>query len=299
MKKLSQSTSTFRRQPRPPAEGPLAFFDARNEAFFSALAAARAHFAVEGIHELRVEVKRLRALYSLIEYVTPSFAAKPNASSLRALYRAAGELRDIDIHQAVVLPWLRKLDLSEYFNHLKQRELRFRANFSEVSKSDSKSALSNSRAQIRSAIIATTPERMRKRMERRIRKLAARLATQLGRKNQCSDDLHAVRKASKALKYSLDVWQQCYNKTLAAEACSVRLKRTYGYLGEWRDYLLTSGSVESFLKHKAAKDLADPAAYEAFQANLRRRAESLLAAYNRGKKPLERALDRLSASLHQ
>jgi CHAD domain-containing protein len=285
--------------PRSAGAGITAYFDARSEALYAALTTVRAYYAVEGIHEFRVEIKRLRALYKLVEYVALSFSAKQNASTLAVLFRTAGELRDIDIYQAITLGWLKRLDLREYFNYLKQNELRMRESFAKVSKSFSKATLSKSRAPIRSAVAAIATERIRKRVDKRITKLTVKLMKLVRRKRRSNDDLHLVRKASKALRYTLDIRQECFGMTREGGAASARLKIAYGYLGEWHDMMLTMESVKSFIKRKSRRNVADPAAYATFEAHLHDRAESLLRAYDRGRRPLHQALDRLSASLRR
>jgi CHAD domain-containing protein len=297
MKKSNPSTSISRREPRVAAREVEAYFDTRSAAFWGALATAQAYYAVEGIHELRVETKRLRALFKLIEYTAPSFAAKPSASLLKPLFRAAGELRDIDICQALTLVWLNRLDLREYFNFLKKNELRLREPFAVASGAISKTALAKSGAQIRSALSATYGDRIRKRIEKKIVKLTGKLLAALDRKGHSNDDLHSVRKAAKALRYTLDIWQQCYGKTRAAETASAHLKKVYGHLGEWHDTLLTLESVETFLKHQPRKSIADPAAYATFRTELRGQAKKLLGAYDRGRQPLRQSLGRLDGHL--
>jgi CHAD domain-containing protein len=297
MKKSSRKTSTSNRRSRSSVESVLAYFDLRRKNFLRALSAAQSYYAVEGIHELRVETKRLRALYELVEYTAPVFSAQPHALTLRTLFRAAGELRDLDIRQDLTLRSLKKLDLREFFNQLKQDELRARDSFDAVAGSFSGDALTRSRVQMRAALAAAPGERMRKRIEKKIGKMAAKLATAVNRDRREIGELHSIRKIAKELRYVLDIHQQCYGKSQVIEQTSIRLKRAFGYLGEWHDTVLTLDSVEVYLKRKPAKDLSDPIAYQTFIAELRKRSLSRLAAYARGRMPLQRALGRLSRQM--
>ena|GEM_PF-3612156 len=277
----------------------LEYFDVRQAAFLSALVAARQHYAVEGIHQLRVEVKRLRAFYKLIEQVAPSFAAKPNASSLRELYRAAGTLRDIDIFQSITITRLYRLDLREYFNHLKTIELEKRRKFDTVADSFSESTLTKNRTKIRAALAAFTDNQIRQRINKRLLKLVAKLTKTIERKQRDYNGLHAVRKLSKTLRYTLDVWILCHGKTPASGNALFQLKQTYTALGKWHDHIVTLESLKRYLKDYSDGKLTEPNAYTAFRAVLRKEINRQLLAYERGRQLLLRSLVRLIRSIEQ
>ena len=253
--------------------------------------------AVEGIHDLRLEIKRFRVFYKLIDYAAPLFALKPNLTVFNELFRAAGALRDIDIYQAITLPWLRTNDLSEYFNYLKQEELRLRIIFSEVVSRFSTTAVSNSRRQIISALAIVGEENQRIRISKKILKFASKLTALMERSKPSNSDLHAIRKLAKSLRYSLDIWQFCFGKNALAKDVSNQLQKTYRSLGDWHDFLLNHDSVDSFLAGEAQGGLSDSTAYAKFQKDLRQHAINCLLIYERSKKPLHKSLKRLKPDL--
>lgn len=290
MKKSSPSISTSKRSRKVTADKLLGYFDARRTAFLSALAAARQHYAVEGIHQLRVEVKRLRAFYKLIERIAPSFAAKPNAGSLKELYRAAGSLRDIDIFQAITVAQIDRLDLREYFNQLKSIELEKRHKFDLVSGNFSESTLTGSRTKLRSALTVCDEKQIRLRMRKRMLKLSAKLTKAIDKDKPEHENLHQVRKLSKGLRYTLDVWILCYGKSRMTQTAALRLKQTYGALGEWHDHAVALDSVNKYLKSHAGRKVTAPRAYAAFRTALQKETDHQMRIFERGKQPLSRAL---------
>jgi CHAD domain-containing protein len=271
----------------------LAYFDERREVFQSALKAARSYFAVEGIHDLRLEIKRFRVLYKLIDYAAPSFASKPNLTAFNELFRAAGALRDVDIYQAITLPWLRANDLSEYFNYLKKNELRLRIVFSDTVSRYSTTSISNSRRRIISALAVVGAENQRKRISKKILKFVPKLNSLIDRNKPSNSDLHALRKSAKSLKYSLDIWQVCFGKSALSKDVSNQLQKTYRNLGDWHDFLLSHDSVDAFLAGEVQGSLTDSTAYAKFKKDLRQRADNCLATYERSKKSLHKSLKRL------
>ena len=148
MKRSNSNISTIKNKPCPAAERILVYFDERAKEFREALNAAKSDFTVEGIHDMRVGVKRLRGLYEMVDFIAPSFASKPSLSSFRDLYKAAGALRDIDICQEIALPLQETYNLSEYLNQLGNEELQLRNSFSEAASKYSIASLKKSRQQI-------------------------------------------------------------------------------------------------------------------------------------------------------
>jgi CHAD domain-containing protein len=297
MKRPSPKASICKRRSHSAAEEILTYFDERSEKFRTALYSAQTYFAIEGIHDLRVEMKRLRILYELIDHTAPSFASKPSFLPLKNLFQAAGALRDIDIFQAIALQQLKTLDLCEYVNFLKAEELRLRGAFRDISAVFPDTTLTRSRRQIHSFLAITQRQRLRKCIENRICELAGAVQDLLAFKKQNSIRLHSSRKTSKALRYMLDIRQACYGKSESAADAINQLKSTYDCLGEWRDNLIARRSVDSFLESELQIGPADSLAYASFRAGLREREEQLMVVYKQCRKPLRKSLKRLIHAL--
>ena len=56
-------------------------------------------FDVESIHELRVEIKRLRAFFHLIGHINPVFHPEQDLQKILGLFKSAGKIRDIHVQQ--------------------------------------------------------------------------------------------------------------------------------------------------------------------------------------------------------
>ena len=291
MKRSNSNTSISKHNPS--AERILSYFDERREVFQGALKTAKSYFSIEGIHDLRLEIKRFRVLVKLIDCAAPSFASKPNLTIFKELFGTAGALRDIDICQAIVLPRLKTNDLSEYFNYLKQQELQHRIAFSDLASKSVLTAISRSRRQIVSELAVVSEENQQKRIRNKILKFVPKLNSLMDKKEPGNSDLHKVRKLAKSLRYSLDIWQECYGTTGSGNDATNQLKKTYRSLGDWHDFLLAHKSVDSFLSREAQDGMAESTAYTAFQKDLRQQAERFLSAYERDKRTLRKSLKRL------
>jgi CHAD domain-containing protein len=78
----------------------------------------------EGVHDLRVELKRLKAFFNLIEFLNSQFFAKKRFRNFRAIAKNIGALRDTQV-QAELAEEIKKTfepDISEYLEYLKNKE---------------------------------------------------------------------------------------------------------------------------------------------------------------------------------
>jgi CHAD domain-containing protein len=82
-------------------------------------------FETEYIHKMRTSTKRLRALFILIEFLSEKkFIAKKQLSQLRALFKHAGKIREIQIEALLVLQYEQVLNSKypEYMAYLEWRK---------------------------------------------------------------------------------------------------------------------------------------------------------------------------------
>lgn len=57
----------------------------------------------EILHRLRVAIKKLTALFHLIEFADPSFGSKMHLAKFKEIFKPAGAIRDLDITIALIL----------------------------------------------------------------------------------------------------------------------------------------------------------------------------------------------------
>jgi CHAD domain-containing protein len=261
-----------------------------------AVTAARDYYAIEGIHELRVEIKRIRAFYALIQMVSTGPGSEPERS-LRPVFRAAGRLRDIDIAQGATMPRLAGLDLREYVNYLKHKEMRLRSRFAAVATAYLGSGERKKRRRLETTISNAAAGEAQARLAQKIGQLVGRLDGLLRQKVSPGKKLHAVRKISKQLRYSLDVWKECFGQSERAETAASRLKRSYDCLGAWHDLIMTLDSVEKFRRRRGRAELVRFRDYIGFRTQLKDEAEKSLGRYARGLGALRLSLVRLSEEM--
>jgi len=88
----------------------------------------------DSIHELRVEIKKMRAFLELIKGITPYFDLKRAYKPIKNLFKTAAPIRDAQVLQTMTREYISEVgldvNLSEYFNILKHKEMSGRKEFS-------------------------------------------------------------------------------------------------------------------------------------------------------------------------
>jgi CHAD domain-containing protein len=275
----------------------LEYFDAICDRLRIGLRQAHDHYAIEGIHDLRVEIKRLRALFRLVSFLKPEFDARAEAKPFKPLFGVAGQLRDIDIQQAIILESLERHELSEFANELKQLEFALRPALLIAIKKFQTGRHANNRGEVARALKTMSAEELHDGLARRMKQLEGQIAPLLAKRSVSDIELHEIRKLSKASKYTLEVWQLLVKKDKTATHLSASLKAAYTYLGKWHDARVTNESLSRFLGRGTPRNLFDASAYRKFAAELVSTEAHCLANYRKTSRKLQTDLARLTTKV--
>lgn len=225
--------------------------------------------SIDSVHDMRVEIKRLKAVFALVEWVNASLRAAEHLATIKKLYRAAGKVRDI--HVMTDICWREKatgLEISELLNELKVRELAAANRFMKAADSfDSRSVSCLPQVVSRGLSGFTIPEiavRTEKRLEGSLRVLA-RMAE---RHENVSPDLHGVRIKCKETRYTLEMLRQCGKDAEALEEPNKLLRGVHRALGKWHDCDVTLAFVQVFQESGLQAEPYDPESYSRLQDNL-------------------------------
>jgi CHAD domain-containing protein len=227
------------------------------------LTQASRHHTVAAVHDLRVEIKRLRAFHKLIAASAPQPPSPDLWKPLRKLFRAAARLRDYQVQWGLVLGASRTAgNLSEYLNFLKEQEIHCRTRFSRVSCFFSTEAFSQLYAGARAAM---QPYRAEKVIALTSTRLEAALdeLVQLRREEPFdSETLHRIRILGKEARYVLELLRFQAPPDDWYDRLDQALKTMHQTLGRWHDAVVGQQYVAEFLRAQAVRPLFEPVAYE-------------------------------------
>jgi len=226
---------------------------------------------VEGVHDMRVGIKRLRAYFNLIEWINPVFQAKQTLKPIRRLFKAAGKVRDIHVQQELMMRWITELNLemSEYYNFLKQKETEERKRFADFAKKkfDPKVFQSNWTL-IQNVLSFISTEYIQYKSEERFNAQIEELIKFKEKENLAEDDYHSIRILSKETRYTLEVLQTCFPPKSIWEKLNETLRKVHQALGRWHDNDVSLLFLDGFMLSYAGRSFFDRNSYVKFKNSL-------------------------------
>lgn len=223
-------------------------------------------FDVEGIHDLRVGVKRIWAVLNLLGWIIPEFEPKKVLKKLNRFFKAAGKLRDIHVQQEITGKWIaeKKLELSEYYNYLKEREWAERKGFSQSCREFSPKILMNIWYQVEKVIQYLPYDYIQPKTVARFKEMVSQLIEFKKKQNFVEDDYHKIRILSKETRYTLEILEQsgCIDKNL--ERLNQSIREIHRALGKWHDDVVGIHMLEEYLEQNSSQDFFHEDSYISF-----------------------------------
>lgn len=239
------------------------------------------YYSSEGIHDLRVEVKRLKAFFNLIEGINPNFNSKKNFQKTRKLFKTWGKLRDIHVQQILVKEWTTRLngEVSEYYNFLKQKELRARNPFLASGKKFNLKNLRKKEKKIERTLKDIPADYAQLKAEERANSLVAQLIGFGTDQKPNEEELHQIRILLKETRYTLEILQKCFPDLGFGEELIERLKGLHQILGKWHDDEMALQFLETFKSGYKDPQFFSGHSYDKFLKNLQEEKMALLAKF--------------------
>jgi CHAD domain-containing protein len=102
----------------------VTYFKTRESALNLILEKAPDSYTVETFHELRVEIKKLKALFELIAFCSKKFKSRKTFKPFRTTFKEAGKIRELQLEQTILEEQPYFSLLKEYPNQLKKLEIK-------------------------------------------------------------------------------------------------------------------------------------------------------------------------------
>jgi len=269
-------------------------YDQRQKTIKALFGQARIYFDVDSIHDMRVEIKRLRALFNLIEWINPAFQAKKELADIRKLFKAAGKLRDNHVQQELAESWTekRRYELSEYLNDLKRIEKQSRPSFAKASRKFDTGIFTGIWKNIRPALAALPPEQIRAKAEERLRFMVDRLIAYRSKENFLEEDYHEIRILSKETRYTLEIIRRCFAKEESLQDLDDAIRKLHQALGKWHDDDVGLTFLDTFLLDYEGEALYRRSDYLRLIRGLEREKSRLLGDFERAWRAFLKLADR-------
>jgi phosphohistidine phosphatase len=243
-------------------------------------AAVSAHPSTEAVHDLRVALKRLRTFFKLVEAIDTEFGAGSAFAAARKLFRAAGRVRNLQVLEAKAYEASQSagLDLSEYYNWLKEAEGREAAKLGRACGRFSRKTLTAAWKPMAAGLEELGDRRVGSRMGGRLMALIREIRAERTMRHDVRR-LHFLRTRTKEARYTLEVLQECGLTGDEGRVLNDRLKDVHQPLGRWHDGEVVLESLRDFRKRRDPGPFFSPKSYIEFSGQAKARKAEDLAAF--------------------
>ncbi|MDP1745854.1 MAG: CHAD domain-containing protein [Bacteroidota bacterium] len=216
-------------------------FIARTDAIDALLEKPVQKFTVKDFHQLRVEIKKLKAQFKLINFCSKKFEWKKYFQSFQSVFQQAGKVRELQVEAAALKKYAIYKGLKTYIKNLRKAEQKEMFVFLLLINKDLKSRLERSKKMVLS-LIKTINKNDAKGYLNIKRKQIGNLIC--GKRLRIKD-AHELRKQIKELYYNI--------KSLNFPKQIKLLKETeifQNMLGKWHDCEVIKQHVNEAMKDK-------------------------------------------------
>jgi CHAD domain-containing protein len=99
------------------------YFKNREVAINLFLEKPRVKYSTSTFHKLRVEIKKLNAIFDLINYCSKDFKHKKHFKPFKEIFRQAGKVRELQLEDLMINKYHSIKSLNDYRNSLKKNQL--------------------------------------------------------------------------------------------------------------------------------------------------------------------------------
>ena len=226
------------------------YFEKQQQLFTEYYNESLKDYTINSVHEMRLCMKRLRALFIFFEALEPDvISTKILLSSFRKLFKLAGHIRDIQIQKKLALHLENEMAVSypEYIQYLNKNEKKaikaFEKKMHDYEPEKDFTMLRN----IISETIGTYPSDNISLRGQKIIFDKFAVVKKMTRSKLNTVQLHSVRTKLKQIAYLLKIWKGHDNVTQIIPVERVHLQFVEIKLGQWHDYVVAQTYLKSFI----------------------------------------------------
>ena len=203
----------------------------------------------DGVHDIRVAIKRLKAFFNLFEYINDEFIARKNFRNFRKIAKNTCGLRDSQVQLELLGKLNKKLNLNviDFESYLKKIESENLESFRIFSKKEPIKKLDSSKKLFKKALKDISPVWAETKAHGRFYNLKNDLIILSSESDLKEEILHKVRIKSKETHYTLEIVQQCFHIFEDRTDFIKDIKKVHQVLGKWHDYDVSLVYLDNFL----------------------------------------------------
>jgi CHAD domain-containing protein len=231
------------------------FYRKRTSSFLAGIYKSTITGEPEDIHRLRVDVKKIYALYSLFELMKPeAFKRQVKYRLFVDLFKLSGRIREIQVHLIFLAkPKYKKTDFSSFINFLKEQESQATRDFLLAIKNFNDKELKSTEKEIRKICLDIPVNKLSGKSEEFIKRRAKKIEILLS-EDPGTANVHKIRKHLKAMS-TVSSLVSTINPDEKLALIITGLNKTEMMIGEWHDKIVLSEAID--LYHKNREEIAE------------------------------------------
>lgn len=207
---------------------------------------------VEPVHELRVRIKRLNALFVFLDEADIfRRSSKAFFQQLKSFFKSAGNLRDVQVLISLIGYYRNQIkeDFEEYDHYLKNKETNARLGFSGKSEEYPKDDQIKIKKEIIDTIRNISEDKLSRESFDFITKRLNRIEKYLIQ-SKTIKYLHKIRQTLKELRFFIEIFHSSSDLSLIEENDYNEIKEIENVLGGWNDRAILLDDIKRFLLYK-------------------------------------------------
>jgi CHAD domain-containing protein len=205
----------------------VTYFKTRESALNLILEKAPDSYTVETFHELRVEIKKLKALFELITFCSKKFKSRKTFKPFRTIFKEAGKIRELQLQQTILEKQPSFHLLKKYPNRLKKQEIKKTKNFFSLANKRLIKKLKGKYRKIIYLIIKIRKKKVNRYRNKTRKEIKKLISKNIFKKNK----MHNFRIRLKMYQYNEKVFPVAQSSKLISTQTELS-----DMLGEWHDY---------------------------------------------------------------
>lgn len=198
----------------------------RKAAINSLLEKPKRKYTSGTFHKLRVEIKKLNALFELLKFCSKDFKQKNTFKPFKLIFRQAGKIRELQIQEEMLNKYLLDSSLNDYIASLKKLRLKEQKMFFSIVNKKHAVGLNNKFHEVASLLSAVSDQKVAGYLEKKKDFIIQLISQNILEMKQ----VHELRKQLKIFNYN--------RESLSLEKSNKRLSKQDVLpvlLGEWHD----------------------------------------------------------------
>lgn len=193
---------------------------------------------VDGVHDMRVSLKRMKAFFNIIGAIDDGFDPKKRFRSFKKIAKKSGNLRDVQVQIELITDVNKTLglDVSAYYDYLGRQETESHEMFRAFAESSPLDNLKNAKKTIEKALEDISRVRAETKVQGRFFNIRNNLVIAGREKTLAEETLHRIRILSKEIHYTFEILNQCFNLYNERTDFVKAIKKVHQVLGSWHDY---------------------------------------------------------------